>query len=71
MNTEDKVIILEALIKRSLSGQSLDPMEGCRIIHKDWHKVSDYLEELVRKGLAKYDPSRRMIDGIHRYVINK
>lgn len=66
MNTESKVIILEALAQGRL-----DPMQGARLVHIDWHKVSDYLEELTRKGIAKYDRSFPMKDGLHQYVLNK
>ena len=66
MNTESKVVILEAL-----AGGTIDAMKGARLVELDWHKVSDYLEELVRKGIAKYDRFAPMKDGLHQYVLNK
>lgn len=35
-----------------------------------YHDVSDYLDELLRKGLLEYDPNKRGFDGwkVYRYA---
>jgi len=66
MNTEQKAVLLQWLAKQT---SPIDSMLACRIVHCDWHKVGDYLEELVRKELVKRLGVGR--DGMTLYQLNR
>ncbi len=64
LTLEQKVAIVEWLAS---SNRGVTAMEGARVVHDDWHKVSDYLEELIWIGVAKY--ASGMVDGLHKYEL--